>query len=78
MGERQAVDGLELGVLDADAEAWLNKGLYWYGQRGYGSRDLVVGFELPKPLRVRPIVSNWQHQTGMSQWLVRRIWIRRA
>jgi hypothetical protein len=69
--------GLELGVLDTDANAWLRTAHYWHGQKGYGRQDLAVAFELPKPLRVRPIVANWRFQSGESSWLVRRIWIRR-
>ena len=44
--------GLELGVLDADKNAWLNTAHYWSGQQAFGSRDLIVPFELKKPLRV--------------------------
>jgi hypothetical protein len=70
--------GLELGVLNADADSWLAQSRYWYGQPGFGSRDLVAPFELSKPLRVKPVMSNWRHQSGTSWWLVRRIWLRRA
>ena len=70
--------GIELGVLDADKNAWLNTSRYWSGQQGFGSRDLVVPFELSKPLRVQPILSNWQFRAAPSTWRVRRVWIRRA
>ena len=70
--------GLELGILDTDADAWLSKAKYWYGQEGFATQDLVATFVLEKPLRLRPVVSNWRHQTGTSWWLVRNIWIRRA
>ena len=70
--------GIELGVLDADKNAWLNTSRYWSGQQGSGSRDLVVPFELSKPLRVQPILSNWQFRAAPSTWRVRRVWIRRA
>jgi hypothetical protein len=73
-----AEGGLELGVLDADEDTWLSTAHYWYGQPGFGSHDLVVPFELTKPLRVRPILANWSPRTGTSRWLVRRIWIRRT
>ena len=70
--------GLELGVLDAAENTWLNTARYWYGQPGFGSQDLVAPFELAKPLRVRPMLSNWQHRSARSWWLVRRVWIRRV
>jgi len=70
--------GLELGALDADANAWLSTARYWHGQPGFGSRDLAVPFELKKPLRVRPILSNWQHRAATSDWMVRTVWIRQA
>ncbi len=70
--------GLDLGVLNADADTWLGNAHYWYGQPGFGSHDLIVPFELTKPLLVRPILSNWRFQTGWSWWSVRQIWIRRA
>lgn len=70
--------GLELGVLDADAETWLSTSHYWYGQRGFGWQDLVAEFTLGKPLRVRPILANWRFASGSSSWLVRAVWIRRS
>ena len=73
-----AEGGLELGVLNSDADTWLSTARYWYGQPGFGSHDLVVPFELTKPLRVQPILSNWRFQSGWSWWSVKRIWIRRA
>jgi hypothetical protein len=70
--------GLELGVLDADADSWSDTSHFWHGQEGFESRDLVTPFRLAKPLRVRVIFSNWHVRAETSQWLIKQVWIRRA
>ena len=58
--------GIELGVLDADKNAWLNTSRYWSGQQGFGSRDLVVAVRAveatPRASRSSRTGSSAQHR----------------
>ena len=43
--------GIQLGVLDCDANAWLSTRLFWSGQSQVAGADLVVPFSLGRATR---------------------------
>jgi hypothetical protein len=65
--------GLALGVLDADADAWIATSLYASVQWPDTARLMVKRFTLPKPRRVEVILSNWRLHDGRSVWILRHV-----
>ena len=65
--------GLDLGVLDIDANSWVAQTTYWYGQRGFDGRVMVTHFRLDAPKKVKIILSNWVPRDMSSQWLLRSV-----
>jgi hypothetical protein len=62
--------GLELGVLDSDADRWLATTHYWYRQDSFADGVMVTPFSLGTSTRVRVILSNWNARAARSQWTV--------
>lgn len=69
---------LELGVLNASENAWIDTTHYWQGQTGFETHDLATPFTLTAPEDVRVILSNWHARPRQSTWIVERVWIRRT
>jgi hypothetical protein len=65
--------GLDLGVLDAGAQTWIEQRLYWDGQTGVTRRWMATPFHLNGPTTVRFIFSNWVPRAERSRWQLREL-----
>lgn len=65
--------GMQLGILDDDAQRWLAQSSFWSGQRGWDQRRMVVRFELAKPTRIRIMLTNLRPKDGISTWRLARL-----
>lgn len=68
--------GLELGVLNSDADRWVVTTHYWYGQDGFADGAMVASFALETSTRVRVILSNTNARAAASRWTIQLVEIR--
>jgi hypothetical protein len=64
--------GLELGVLDASADAWLSFAHYWSGQTGFEGNSMTVSLNLAGSTTVRFVLSNWNAGRA-SEWTINKL-----
>jgi hypothetical protein len=66
---RVLAGGLDVGVLDVEARAWIQQRLYWYGQRrAFAGGWMATPFRLAAPTTVQVVLSNWAPKAGSSRW----------
>jgi hypothetical protein len=66
---RVLAGGLDLGVLDADKNAWLEQRFYWSAQRArFANGWMTTPFELTAATSVQVILSNWVPSAQQSRW----------
>jgi hypothetical protein len=66
---RVVAGGLDLGVLDAGHNRWIEQRFYWYGQRADFGRGLMkTPFRISQPTTIQLILSNWRPADGSSRW----------
>lgn len=76
---RVLAGGLDLGVLNADANVWLQQRFYWYGQRQRFAKGwMATPFELPARTKIEVILSNWVPREATSRWQLDEIEIART
>lgn len=63
--------GLDLGVLDTDANKWIAQRFYWRGQRGFDRRSMMTPFTLTEARTVEIVLSNWVPTDQASRWELR-------
>lgn len=64
--------GLEVGVLDVKANAWISTAHFWEGQAPF-TAPLPLRFELTGEKTVRVILSNWSPTDSASSWRLRAV-----
>jgi hypothetical protein len=65
--------GLDLGVLDVDANVWVSQRTYWSGQKGFDRAWMATPFTLDEPRKVRIVLSNWVPDARSSRWRLREL-----
>lgn len=65
--------GLELGVLDADHNAWIATTNFWSGEQYDAGHVMPNVFTLSRPTRVRVILTNFRPADGVSHWTLRSV-----
>lgn len=70
--------GLDLGVLDAGADRWIEQRTYWSRQTGFDRGWMMTPFELTQPTPVQFILSNWVPSSASSRWQLRELVLVRA
>ena len=66
---RVLAGGLDLGVLDADKNAWLEQRTYWSGQRAQFAKGwLATPFSVQTATSVEVVFSNWVPKAQPSRW----------
>jgi hypothetical protein len=63
--------GLDLGVLDAKANAWIAQTTYWSGEGGFATKVMATQFSVSKATAITLILSNWVPRSESSRWLLR-------
>jgi hypothetical protein len=67
-----------IGILDVDADAWIQQGGFWAGQKVGPTAKMLVSFHLPSRKKVRVILSNWRPNDGSSSWTLKDLRIVRG
>ena len=67
--------GLDLGVLDTDAQRWVVQRTYWHGQRFRPSLRMGAPFRVTKTTKVAIVLANWVPTDRSSSWRVGRVGI---
>lgn len=65
--------GLDLGVLDADSDKWIEQRTYWSRQKGFDHGWMMTPFELTQPTKIQVILSNWVPSAASSRWQLREL-----
>ncbi len=70
--------GVDLGVLDARQDAWIEQRFYWFGQVGFDRRWMATPFRVERKGPVKVILSNWVPEDRVSEWQIGEIQIVRT
>lgn len=60
--------GLDVGVLDAGANKWIQQRMYWSHQHGFAQGWMSTPFRLTEKTEVKLIFSNWTPKPASSVW----------